>query len=130
MLQEHGVQGLSGNRLDAVQQITHDQSGGHEGQGDRHVVHGPLGGLDPGLPQDRQAVADCLDPRVGPGPHAVGPQEQQDHGQGADLCVGVVDVGDGCLGHLVQAAQVGRHGPDDGKDVGQQERQERWGSGG
>ena len=69
------IQRLPLNRLDPYQRIAEKEQPGGEGQGSRHVHHGPLPGLHPRLAHDLQTVGHRLDPRIGAASQGVGAQE-------------------------------------------------------
>ena len=87
-LEQDGVKRFAFLVHHAEQEIGYEQAGDGDGQGDGHVAHGAFAGLDAGLAQDWQAVADGLDSGVGARPHAVGPQDQQRHAQQTELGMG------------------------------------------
>ena len=105
LLEEHRVEGLADLGLHAKDQVADHQAGHGHREGNGHVAHGPLPGLNPWFPQDRQAVADGFNPSVRACPHAIGPQHQQGHTEPAELLMRRADIG-GCalpdLGHIAQ----------------------------
>ena len=78
-LDQHRVQRLAAHRGDVPQQVADQQAAGGERQRDRHVEHGPLGGLHARLAHDGQAVRDRLDAGVGAAAQRVGVNEEQEH---------------------------------------------------
>ncbi len=97
-LEHDGVERLAGLGLDVEQQVAEQNSAGDEGQRHGHVDHRALAGLGARLAQDRQAVADRLDPGVRAAAQAVGAKEnhrQRQHPDavraGVDLAHGVAD---------------------------------------
>ncbi len=91
---------------DPVQEVGDHQAHDRDGKGDGHVAHGALAGPDLRLPQNGQAVADRLDPRVGARAHAVGAQDEQDHAAESEFRLRLDHIGPRGSGDIAEVSQI------------------------
>ena len=73
-----GVERLAGLRGNLIEQIAKQKSARGKGKRDGHVNHGPFPGLNSGLAQGLEAVADRFDTGVRAASKAVGMQDNKE----------------------------------------------------
>ena len=100
----HGVVGVHVAHVE--QQVAEDDAAGGHRQADGHVRHGALGGLDPGLAHDLQAVGDRFDSGVRAAAQRVGAHEEERQPAESERAHAVREPGRDLVRHLAGAPEV------------------------
>lgn len=121
--EQGGVQCLARLVAHIENQVPDHQARGQKSQGKRHVAHGGLGRLDPGLAKDRHGIAHRFDPGECPRPHPVRAEYQKQDPEGPRLRRGLPHLVGRPGGQHTELGNIGRDGVNHGDDVHDDENQ-------